>query len=78
MKSEKTTYTLASNPMVYTPGVVSWVRHLRRSDVKGARSDLGAKRHFILAMFPSLPEKAVRKLAAGDYTVDGESVVVVA
>ena len=70
------TYKLASSGLIYTPGMLRWVQALTRRDVKGARSDLGAKRHFILAMWPELPEKAVRKLAAGDYTVDGDTVTV--
>ena len=70
------TYKLASSGLIYTPGMMLWVRALTRRDVKGARSDLGARRHFILAMWPELPEKAVRKLAAGDYTVDGDTVTV--
>lgn len=77
-RSQKTTYKLASNELIYTPGVLRWVQAIRRHDVSSCRTDLGARRHFIRAMFPELPEKAVKLLAAGEYTVDGDTVVVVA
>lgn len=63
-----TTFRLKSVPMVYTPGLVKWA--------KAYGNDLGGK--VLKEGFPGLTDAAVAKLMAGDYTVDGETVVVTA
>lgn len=73
-----TTYRLASTSMFYVPGMVEWMLALRKGDVKGARSDEGARRHFIRATWPTLPPRAVKAILDRKFEVDGEDVIVTA
>ena len=69
-------YRLSSTPMFYVPGLIEWMLALQKRDVRGARSDAAARRHFIKVTWPTLPPKAVKAILEGDYTVDGEDVIV--
>jgi len=71
-----TQYRLTSTPMFYAPGLLRWMLALRRGNVKGARTDRAARVHFIKVTWPNLPATAMENLLAGDYTVEGEDVLV--
>ena len=73
-----TKYRLSSTPMFYVPGLVEWMLALQKHNVKGARTDAAARRHFIKATWPTLPPKAVKAILEGRFEVDGEDVVVTA
>ena len=73
---EPTQYTLTSTSMFYTPGMLRWISALTKRDVKGAKSDKAARKHYIVAMFPTLPDAAVDAILRGDYVVSGEDVIV--
>ena len=73
---EPTKYTLSSTGFFYTPGMLNWLRAITKRDVRGARTDVGARKKMLLSMFPKLPAAAVKKVLAGDYTVEGEDVIV--
>lgn len=73
-----TTYRLSSTSMFYAPGMIQWMLALTKRDVKGARSDAGARRHFIEVTWPTLPPRAVKAILEGRYSVDGEDVIVTA
>lgn len=71
-----TQYRLSSTPMFYVPGLIRWMLALKRGNVKGAKSDKAARLHFFKASWPTLPDTAMENLLAGDYTVEGEDVLV--
>lgn len=64
--------------MFYAPGMIQWMLALTKRDVKGARSDAGARRHFIEVTWPSLPPAAVKAILDRKFEVDGEDVIVTA
>lgn len=65
--NEATTIRLTSNAAVYTPGVLRWLR---------AVGDVARQAELVRSMFPTLVETAVQKVVAGDYTIEGEDVLV--
>jgi hypothetical protein len=67
---EKKRFVLGSSPVCYTPGIVKWACALRKRDVKGARSDIAARRSFLRRVFPGLTPAALTALVEGRYTVD--------
>ncbi len=69
-------YTLSSTGLFFVPGMLNWLRALTKRDVKGARTDVGARKKMLSAWYPALPAAAMEKLLAGDYVVDGEDVIV--
>ena len=71
-------YRLVSTSMFHVPGLIKWFLAVRKGNVKGARSDKAARVHFIKATWPSLPDAAINKILASDYTVEGEDVIVTA
>lgn len=73
---EPTKYTLSSTGFFYTPGMLNWLRAITKRDVKGAKSDINARKKMLSAWYPTLPAAAVKKVLAGDYTVEGEDVIV--
>ena len=68
--NETKSFVLTSNPFCYTPGVLRWMLALQKRDVKGARSDLDARKRTIRNVFPGLTPAAVTALVEGRYTVD--------
>ena len=69
-------YRLTSTPMFYVPGLIEWMLAARKCNVPGARSDAGARKHFITATWPTLPPKAVKAILDRKFTVEGEDVIV--
>jgi len=63
-------YVLTSNGFCYTPGIVKWACALQKRDIKGARSDLDARKRFLRSVFPDLPPTALSALVEGRYIVD--------
>lgn len=63
------TYRIASTPMFHTPGVVLYLRSMALTDHARAREVM----HLMSAQ---LSDMAVTRLLTGDYTVEGEDVVV--
>lgn len=62
-------YNLLSVPMFHTPGVAKWLVNVAKTDPKTARN-------IAREGFEELPEEGIEKLLAGDFTVEGETVVV--
>ena len=52
--NETKSFVLTSNPFCYTPGVLRWMLALQKRDVKGARSDLDARKRTIRNVFPGI------------------------
>ena len=67
---EKKQFVLTSNAFCYTPGIIRWVLALQKRDVKGARSDLDARKRMLRNTFPGLTPAALTALVEGRYTVD--------
>lgn len=73
-----TKYRLSSTPMFYVPGLIQWMLAIQKGNVKGARTDAAAQRHFIRATWPTLPPRAVKAILDRKFEVDGEDVIVTA
>lgn len=71
-------YRLCSTSLFFVPGLLNWMLALQKGDVKGARTDAAARRHFIKVTWPTLPPKAVKAILDRKFTVDGEDVIVTA
>jgi len=67
---EEKKFVLTSNAFCYTPGILRWMLALQKRDVKGARSDLDARKRTIRKTFPGLTPAALTALVEGRYTVD--------
>lgn len=63
-------YRLTSTPMVFTPGIVNYLR--RMAD----EGESQRARAILEGAFESLPASAINRLLTGDYVIDGETVVV--
>lgn len=60
---------LTSTPLVHVPGVMLWLRTAWRT------GDRDFVHTFIAAGWPMLEEEHILRLMDGDYTVEGETVV---
>jgi hypothetical protein len=62
-------YFLASTPAVYTPGIIRWLRNMAQTDADHANA-------LLRSVYPTAPDWLYAKVMAGEYTVEGEDVVV--
>lgn len=61
-----TTYRLQSTKLIHMPGIVRYAQAMKPREARRLLRD----------GFPELPTLALYKLLEGEYTVDGETVVV--
>jgi hypothetical protein len=64
------TYTMTSNGLIHTPGIVGWLRAMYVHQPAKARQ-------IVETGYPGLSAQAIDSLFLGAYTVEGENVVIV-
>ena len=64
------TYTMTSNGLIHTPGLVGYLRAMYVHQPEKARE-------IVSTGYPGLSSQAIDSLFAGAYTVEGDKVVIV-
>lgn len=69
-------YRFQSSTMFYTPNMVRWVENMTARDIEASARDEAARLWMLGQMFPTATVETLLQIMKGEYTVEGEDVVV--
>lgn len=67
---------LESDQLIHTPGMVNWGRNLTEGDFDQEHTRRFIRMGFFAELFPSAQGWVLARLADGEYTVEGETVII--
>jgi hypothetical protein len=69
-------YRFSSTSMFYVPNMVRWVENMTARDIEASARDEAARLWMLGQMFPNATVETLLQIMQGEYTVEGEDVVV--
>jgi hypothetical protein len=69
-------YRFTSTSMFYVPNMVRWVENMTARDIEASARDEAARLWMLGQMFPNATVETLLQIMQGEYTVEGEDLVV--